>query len=213
MKPKQRKQIRVPRPRRWGIALPATVAAIALLIVGFAGFQTWQGSRPWADQLTSLGGVTDFVEKKPTWLTRGHKEGHLTFQATPSVGGDHNGAWQNCGGDVYDAPIASENATHSLEHGAVWITYRPGLAADQVEQLAGRVRGNDYTLMSPHTTQTTPISLQAWGYQMTVDAADDPRIDKFLTAARVNAGPEQGAPCSGGISTTGDEPPASEGQG
>ena len=44
-------------------------------------------------------------------------------------------------GDVYDAPIANEHAVHSLEHGAVWITYKPGLPADQVEQARRPGRG------------------------------------------------------------------------
>ena len=43
-------------------------------------------------------------------------------------------------GDVYDAPIANEHAVHSLEHGAVWITYRPDLPADQVDKLAEQGR-------------------------------------------------------------------------
>ena len=53
----------------------------------------------------------------------------------PPVGGAHNPTWQNCMGDVYAAPIANEHAVHSLEHGAVWITYQPGLPADQVDKL------------------------------------------------------------------------------
>ena len=92
----------------------------------------------------------------------------------------HNAAWQNCMGDVYDAPIANEHAVHSLEHGAVWITYRPGLPQDQLDKLAGKVRGVEKMLMSPYEGLDKPISLQAWGYQLKVDNADDPRIDEFI---------------------------------
>ena len=41
--------------------------------------------------------------------------------------------------------------------------------------------------MSPFEGLDTPISLQAWGYQLKVDNADDSRIDEFIKALRVNA--------------------------
>ncbi|CAM5505165.1 Membrane protein OS=Streptomyces glaucescens OX=1907 GN=SGLAU_10190 PE=4 SV=1 [Streptomyces glaucescens] len=36
---------------------------------------------------------------------------------------DHHQAWMNCNGDVYTKALNNMNAVHSLEHGAVWVTY------------------------------------------------------------------------------------------
>ncbi|RSM71633.1 hypothetical protein DMB66_07240, partial [Actinoplanes sp. ATCC 53533] len=175
------------------IASFTAVGVVAAVIIGYGAFASWRGTRPWDQRLSALAGVTNYQQQKPAWLTSNHKSGPLKYEVSPSVGGDHNAEWQSCTGAVYDAPIAAEHATHSMEHGAVWVTYRTGLAAEQITQLAERVRGADYTLMSPHEGLARPISLQAWGYQLAVDSADDARIDQFLAAARINAGPEQGA--------------------
>ena len=125
---------------------------------------------------------------------------------TPPAGGPHNDRWQNCMGDVYPAEIAKEHAVHSLEHGTVWITYDPGLPQDQIDALAAKVDGREYLMMSPYPGQPAPISLQAWGYQLTVDDAGDDRIDDFIAALRLNATQEAGATCSGGITDTASVP-------
>ena len=44
--------------------------------------------------------------------------------------------------------------------------------------------------MSPYEGLDKPISLQAWGYQLKVDNADDGRIDEFIKALRENASVE-----------------------
>ena len=92
----------------------------------------------------------------------------------------------------------NENAVHALEHGAVWITYQPGLAADQVATLAKSVTGVDRMLMSPYPGLKTAVSLQAWDYQLFVDSASDPRIAAFIKAVRFNPDttPEVAATCS-----------------
>jgi hypothetical protein len=131
----------------------------------------------------------------------------VTYKTSPAVGGNHNIDWQNCMGDIYDAPIAQEHAVHSLEHGTVWITYRPGLPQAQIDTLAGKVRGREKMMMSPYEGLDAPISLQAWGYQLKVDNADDERIDEFIKIMRVNASIEgPNASCAQGITVTGTTP-------
>lgn len=151
-------------------------------------------------------GFTDFRKSNPEWLTQQHRTGRLSYPVSPPVGGDHSPAWQSCNGTVYDAPIASEHAVHSLEHGAVWITYRPDLPADQVEVLATKVRDRPYMFMSPYPGLDVAVSLQAWGYQLRVDSAADERIDEFIKNYRESATMEPGATCSRGITTTGTKP-------
>jgi hypothetical protein len=131
----------------------------------------------------------------------------VKYEQSPPVGGNHSYAWQTCMGNVYDAQIPNEHAMHSLEHGAVWITYRPDLPADQVAKLAAKVTGVEKMMMSPYPGLDKPISLQAWGYQLKVDNADDARIGDFIGALRVNASLEgPTALCSGGNSATGEKP-------
>jgi Protein of unknown function (DUF3105) len=129
---------------------------------------------------------------------RNHVQGTVKYDSSPPVGGNHSQYWADCTGTVYANAIASENAVHSLEHGAVWITYRQGLAESEVAKLATFVEGKDRMLMSPYPNLKSPISLQSWGYQLFVNSASDSRIEKFITALRYNSKttPELGATCS-----------------
>jgi hypothetical protein len=130
-----------------------------------------------------------------------HVAGQLTWKESPPVGGVHNVAWQNCG--VYKEPIHNEHAVHSLEHGAVWITYRPDLPADQVQRLAA-LGGDDYMLVSPYPGLPVPVIATAWNHQIRLDGAGDRRLPAFIAAYRNNPQntPEFGAPCFGAIAST-----------
>jgi hypothetical protein len=122
------------------------------------------------------------------------------FGGLPPAGGTHNSAWQNCG--IYDEPVRPEHALHSLEHGAVWITYHPDLPENQVSQLQNMVRGQTFILLSPYPDQDAPIALTAWGIQLTVESANDNRISRFIERYRLGPQtPERGATCSGGVGT------------
>lgn len=92
-------------------------------------------------------------------LERTHVDGKVTYQQTPPVGGPHNQVWLNCG--IYNAPVANENAVHSLEHGAVWITYQPKLAAADVQHLVSLVKGHSFVILSPYDGLPTPVVASA----------------------------------------------------
>ena len=70
--------------------------------------------------------------------SRRHVPAPVVYPQTPPVGGDHTLVFQNCG--FYPRPILTERGVHSLEHGAVWVTYRPDLEAVQRERLRGACR-------------------------------------------------------------------------
>ncbi|MER7460889.1 DUF3105 domain-containing protein [Micromonospora sp. NPDC126480] len=201
--------VKVSQGRSWGpIALFTAVGLLAVAIIGYGAWATFQGSKPWDERANAIDGIVNFREKDPELVKGGnHQQGSIQYSVLPPVAGPHNDAWQNCMGDVYDAPIASEHAVHSLEHGAVWVTYRPDLPADQVEKLAERVRGNEKLFLSPFEGLDKPISLQAWGYQLKVDNADDGRIDEFIKTLKVNASVEgPTALCNQGVTATGTTP-------
>ena len=128
-----------------------------------------------------------------------HVAGPISYKENPPVGGPHNIVWQNCG--IYDAPIHNEHAVHALEHGAIWITYRPDLPADQVQMLK-TVASDDFMLLSPYPGLPAPVVASAWNHQITLDGASDPRLQAFIDEYKNNpqTTPEFGAPCAGGTS-------------
>jgi Protein of unknown function (DUF3105) len=133
-------------------------------------------------------------------LSETHVQGPITYRQTPPVGGDHHDAWLTCG--AYDEPVPSENAVHSLQHGAVWITHRPSLPAGQQETLRSLVADEPFLVVSPWTDDDlpSPVVLSAWGLQLGVDSATDPAVEAFVGAfAQGPQTREPGATCAGGI--------------
>jgi hypothetical protein len=130
-------------------------------------------------------------------LGRDHTEEDVDYPMSPAAGGDHSSVWVDCQGSVYDEEIPEENAVHALEHGAVWITYSEEAAEADVTSLGDRVSQTPYTLLSPYSDQSSPITLTAWGHQLGVDRASDPRVNEFLEEyVQGEQTPEPGATCA-----------------
>ncbi len=174
-----------------------TAGAVALGLVAAVAVPLVNASRDRAATEAAANAPIDGVEEFEG-LTANHVAGTVEYDMSPPVGGDHNAAWLNCG--IYDEPVANENAVHSLEHGAVWIAYDPSLPADEVAALRDAVEGEDYGLLSPFEDLQAPIVLSAWGSQLEVESAADPRIGVFLEKyLQGEQTPEPGAACFGGV--------------
>ncbi|MFD5861985.1 DUF3105 domain-containing protein [Streptomyces chartreusis] len=156
------------------------------------------------DKVKTAGKLVADKDGLKTWkgtLGRTHVTERVKYPVEPPVGGDHDRVWMNCNGDVYTKAVNNMNAVHSLEHGAVWVTYNSKAPKADVEALAAKVKQTPYTLMSPDDGQQDPIMLTAWGVQRTVTGAKDPNVGKFFeTYVQGKQTPEPGAACTGGMS-------------
>ena len=122
----------------------------------------------------------------------------VAYNRFPPVGGPHDGTWANCNGIVYATAVRTENMVHTLEHGAVWITYNPDtISQADLATLTALVQDQPFTTLSPYPGLDSNISLQAWGHRLKVDSATDERVVQFITALRQNRWvyPETGATC------------------
>ncbi|WP_461155012.1 DUF3105 domain-containing protein [Saccharopolyspora tripterygii] len=160
-----------------------------------AAVAPWTPSESNRDPARNISGITvkDYEAGKHVEPAQ-----RVNYGASPPFGGPHDGAWAACNGVVYDSPVRTENLVHSLEHGAVWITYNPErVDSAGVDVLRKMVDGQQYLTMSPYPGLDKPISLQSWGRQLKVDSAADARVGQFVRATRANqyTHPEVGASC------------------
>lgn len=162
----------------WG-----ALGLVLLLIVGAVGFAI--ANRP------TLDAVQEYED-----LGRDHLVEAVEYDQSPPPGGDHHPAWLNCG--VYTEEVPQHHAVHSLEHGAVWLSYQPDLPAAELETLQG-LADQPYMILSPVADQTAPVVATAWGLQLEAESADDPRLTTFIGEYRQGPQtPEPGAACTGG---------------
>ncbi|MET9835767.1 DUF3105 domain-containing protein [Streptomyces sp. NPDC006385] len=141
------------------------------------------------------------VKGEKTWsnLSRNHVQKKVDYPMSPPAGGDHNPVWLNCDAKVYTKEVPNGNAVHSLEHGAVWITYNDKASKADVTSLSAKVAKTPYSFLSPYADQSSPITLTAWGHQLGVDKASDSQVNEFLDKyVQGEQTPEPGASCSGG---------------
>jgi Protein of unknown function (DUF3105) len=123
-------------------------------------------------------------------------EGPIDYERNPPTNGDHDPLWQNCG--FYEEPIEDRHAVHSMDHGVVWITYRPDLPERQIKSLRPYGKEN-YVILSPYPGQNAPVTVTSWRVQLELNGADDPRLRRFVNQFRIS----ELAPLSGNRCTLG----------
>ncbi len=169
------------------------VVAILLLSLGAGACSSSSKGATTPATIAEIAGVQSF-----TGLTRNHVDTAVSYPQSPPVGGDHSSVWQNCG--VYDTLVKNENAVHSLEHGAVWLAYRPDLPAAQVEVIRKLAKNQTHVLVTPYEGLKEAVVASAWGKQLRFDSVDDPRLAQFVSTYQEGPQtPELGVTCSGAL--------------
>lgn len=180
--------------RNWMILRGVSIVVVIAILLG-AG---WWGFRQFQEyQVTK--DVTQYFSIEDYTLE--HVEGEVLYEQIPPVGGPHNSIWQSCG--YYPEPIYNWHGVHSLEHGAVWITYDPALPEQDVERLKD-LANQSYVLVSPYPGIDAPVVGSVWGKQLKFDGPNDDRLEPFIREYRRNPSntPEPGALCSLGAEFT-----------
>ncbi|MGV3733679.1 MAG: DUF3105 domain-containing protein [Microcella sp.] len=184
----KQKQAREKRARMLGIggAIVGGVAAVAIIV----GVVVTSATPPVDPATIEIEGLETFDN-----LEALHVQSAVDYEMTPPAGGPHNPTWLNCG--VYDESQQNENAVHSLEHGAVWVTYDPDqVSGADLDELRGKMPSS-YIILSPFPGLEAPVVASAWGVQVALDGVDDPRLRDFIVKYRLSeTAPEPGALCS-----------------
>lgn len=155
------------------------VTIIAVLVIGTSGYvvikkkNTPESPRPGTTQ----------VDKGRKHVADGTKSyGGLE----PPTSGDHSSPvpWQ-----AYDQEIPDINVIHNLEHGGVYISYRPDLPADQIAKIKGLFSkpfsnkgfSPSKAVIAPRTANGSPIIMSSWNRNMKLDSFDQEKMmDYYL---------------------------------
>lgn len=173
--------------RRRGGLIWGTVALVLVLIVGLVAWAIIRDS----PALVDLSAVEEYENSSQLHTTE-----PVEYDITPPVGGEHNPTWFNCG--VYQDELPMEHVVHSLEHGAVWLTYQPDLPADQIAVLE-ELGGQEYMMVSPLAAQDSPVVATSWDTQLRLDEAEERTLQAFIRDFRQGPkAPEPNALCSNG---------------
>ena len=110
------------------------------------------------------------------------------YNSNPPTSGPHWAAAARNG--VYDKQLSDEQFIHNLEHGHVWISYKPDTADDVKNKLKEIVEKDSWkVVLEPREQNDSQIALVAWGRVLAMDEPDYAKVEEFIKTYR-NRGPE-----------------------
>ncbi len=110
------------------------------------------------------------------------------YLSNPPVSGWHYPQPAKWG--VYDEELPDQTLIHNLEHGGVWISYKPDAPPELIanlKRLAGEYKSK--VILTPRAANDSLMALAAWGRLDKFDYFDEARIKKFIKAFK-DKGPE-----------------------
>jgi len=171
------------------LAVAGVVAAVALTMVGgvfiFARDQPLPKVTPAPSLLgeaVPMGEAKHVAPGAPLEVVAGQ----------PPTGGPHYPIPENPA--ILSRPADDGKAIHSLEHGIIWITYRPDLlTAKDLEVLTAVAQEHARdVLMSPRPGNNAAASLASWGRRLNLASPISRQAVEAFVVTNVNQSPEPG---------------------
>lgn len=126
------------------------------------------------------------------------------YNSNPPTSGPHFASPANWG--VYDYEVRDEIFLHNLEHGGIWISYKPSVSqgvVDDLKKIAGDM--NTKIVVGPRSQNDTDIAVAAWTRLLKFNVSGQPLTEsqkndiKNFIGSFVDKGPEYIPDMGGGI--------------
>ncbi len=157
---------------------------IAIVAVGVIGFFLFKSSKP-VDPGQLPGQAIEVLNQ--VHIEEGSKT-HDPYNSNPPTSGWHWPASASC--IAYSETQPDERLIHNLEHGGIWISYKPSIDAQTKTQLNDFATRFANVLVEPREANEANISLAAWGRLENLDNYDEGKIIAFINAF-MDQGPEK----------------------
>ncbi len=117
----------------------------------------------------------------------------VVYKTNPPSSGNHYALPAPWG--VYDKSLPDETLVHNLEHGGVWISYKPTISQgviDRLKEIAKKYKSK--VILEPRAANDADIALTSWGrifkFNLNQDGSFDiEAINNYILKYR-NTGPE-----------------------
>lgn len=114
---------------------------------------------------------------------------HPPYNSNPPTSGPHYAQAAEWG--VYDKELPDEQLIHNLEHGGVWISFKPTLDKEIIEKLKNLANGyRSKVVFTPREKNDANIVLASWGRLYKMETFDEKQIKDFIEFFK-NTGPER----------------------
>lgn len=155
------------------------ISLIALIVIGTFGFivvnkkNNPPAERPGTAQKDLGRQHVQGIESKPN------------VGAEPPTSGDH--AFQPLPWQAYEQEIPDGSAIHNLEHGGIYVSYRPDLPKDQIDKMKALFfkpfSEDNFTpnkvIMAPRALNESPIVLSSWTRSMEFENFDAEKMEQY----------------------------------
>ncbi len=161
------------------------IFGVVIAVVGL-GYYLFTSSNSAPDSSTKPGELLE--NQGAEHIADGSKE-HPPYNSNPPTSGWH---WPEAAPwGIHDNPEADERYVHNLEHGGIWISYKPSVvSAEDISRLKDFAQRYRKVIVTPREANDSNIALAAWTRLQKLDAFDETTILRFIEA-HYDQGPEK----------------------